>query len=256
MKRNAFTSLALAFATAAIAVGCGKGASSNPPPISTGSAAAESIPAHCPVPMSPALIGLWESNETTKGGIGQALEFRGDGIYVGSLGVLVNMFYRISGDQLQSGLTTELRDLVATFRVEGDTLTRTFAGGEAIVERRFGSDRAEGVPLVGTWRYRHSTGPMAFERYTNDQRLLLRIPMRSMSACYAVSANNLTISPSAGEKTDLQFEIRGETLSLVKSGQPAHVYTRSPAVWYDIQHVDIGASAGQAGQAVQQKSIK
>ncbi|MEO6688749.1 MAG: hypothetical protein ABIS07_15620 [Dokdonella sp.] len=213
------------------------------------SASVEPIPSHCPDPASQALLGLWESNQKTKGGFGQAIEFRGDGIYVGSFGVIVDMFYRISDDQVLAGLTPEVRDLAATFRVEGDTMTETYADSSTVARTRFGRERSGSVPVGGTWRYRHPTGPMAFEWYTDDQRLLLRIPMRSESSCYAVSADTLTVSKPSGQKASLQFEIQEQTLSLMEAGEPVRMYTKSPAVWYDIQHLDVGPAASQTREA-------
>lgn len=44
----------------------------------------------CPVPKSSGLVGMWESRITSKGGIGNVIEFRGDGTVVQTMTVLVN----------------------------------------------------------------------------------------------------------------------------------------------------------------------
>src|SRR4029079_13440873 len=57
----------------------------------------------CLAPPSDALVGLWESRSTSKGGIGHALEFRRDGTVVASTTAIVDLFYRISMDTLFVG---------------------------------------------------------------------------------------------------------------------------------------------------------
>jgi hypothetical protein len=228
-------------AASAIFAGCHQAPPAAQQPSATDSASVVSIPAHCPDPGARDLVGLWESSQVTKGGIGNTIEFRADGIEVGSLGAIVNMVYRVSGDQLYSGLTSAVDDLVSTWRVEGDTLTETYKGGEVIVKKRFGTTPSSGdAPLVGTWTNRHYTGPMAFTWFTDDGRLLLRIPMRSASQCYTALGSNLRDGSSAGESDDWQFAIDGRNLSLSKQGELTRTYVKAPLVWYDIQHLDVG----------------
>ena len=45
----------------------------------------------CPQPATQDLVGLWESRETSKGGIGHTVEFRPDGTYVEAPTVLVDL---------------------------------------------------------------------------------------------------------------------------------------------------------------------
>jgi hypothetical protein len=49
------------------------------------------------------LVGLWESDGKSKGGIGAALEFRSDGTYTQATTMLVDAFYRVVGDRLVMG---------------------------------------------------------------------------------------------------------------------------------------------------------
>ena len=46
------------------------------------------------------LIGRWRSTETSKGGIGAVYQFRADGTFDFSPGAIVDMPYRMEGDQL------------------------------------------------------------------------------------------------------------------------------------------------------------
>src|SRR3977135_1474951 len=46
------------------------------------------------------LIGRWRSIETSKGGIGAMYQFRADGTFDFSPGAIVDMPYRMEGDQL------------------------------------------------------------------------------------------------------------------------------------------------------------
>jgi hypothetical protein len=54
------------------------------------------------VPVNP-LVGLWESDVKSKGGIGTAMEFRSDGTYTMATTVLVDAFYRVVRDRLVIG---------------------------------------------------------------------------------------------------------------------------------------------------------
>ena len=112
----------------------------------------------CPPPGTQDLVGLWESRETSKGGIGHAVEFRPDGTYAEAPTVIVELPYQVSGDRLILKEGPETR-----FEIQGDTLTQTRPDGSRVRKERLGK-AVEGSPaIVGVWRYRHDTGVTAFE---------------------------------------------------------------------------------------------
>ena len=73
------------------------------------------------------------------------------------------------------------------FRAEATTLVRYAPNrSETFTATRIGSPDAGGSPIVGSWRYRHPTGAIAFEHYTPDGRVAFRLPMKATVGCYDV----------------------------------------------------------------------
>lgn len=185
----------------------------------------------CPQPATQDLVGLWESRETSKGGIGHAVEFRPDGTYVEAPTVIVELPYQVSGDRLILKEVPETR-----FEIQGDTLTQTGPDGSRIQKERLGK-AVEGSPaIVGVWRYRHDTGVTAFERYTPDGRLLLRLPMTSTTGCYRIQGGSLSLNESGGKKTTIPIEMKPGELVFKEPGKPGTAYGRAAdGPWYDLR---------------------
>jgi hypothetical protein len=207
---------------------------------SVGTASAQTTP--CPTPTSTQLLlGLWEVRETSKGGIGQVLEFRIDGRFVETFVILLNMFYRISGDHRALLETPRAADSVqdVTFRVDGNVLTETGADGTTLTKERFGKPPASGPTLTGVWRYRHDTGAVAYERYADDGRFLFRLPMRSFTGCFTLDGDRLRLARDTGPETVVTIAWRAGDLVLPGTRKEA-VYRREPAgAWYDLEHIDV-----------------
>src|SRR5262245_28060529 len=207
---------------------------------SVGTASAQTTP--CPAPTSTQLIvGLWESRETSKGGIGQALEFRADGRFVETYVILLNMFYRISGDHRALLETPGAADSVqdVTFRVDGNVLTEIGPDGTTLTKERFGKPPASGPALTGVWRYRHDTGAVAYERYADDGRFLFRLPMRSLTGCFTLDGDRLRLAHQGAPETVMAIGWRAGDLVLPGRGKEA-LYRREPAgAWYDLEHIDV-----------------
>lgn len=198
----------------------------------------------CPVPQSDQLVGLWESVEKSKGGIGHTVEFRPDGSYVEATAVLVDMYYRATGDQL----TLSEKPVVETaeagnsfpIKIEGDTLTQEMPGGPKIRKERIGGTETGKAPIVGVWRYRHPTGGLAFERYTSDGQVYLRIPLTSSLGCYKLDGPKLSLTRNQKEDVSGTFEMKGEDLALNFAGKEPGTYRKDVAgPWYDRDKVDL-----------------
>src|SRR5262249_39197255 len=187
-----------------------------------GTAGAQTAP--CPAPTSTQLIiGLWESRETSKGGIGQALEFRTDGRFVETFLILLNMFYRVSGDHRALLETPGAADSVqdVTFRVDSNMLTETGPDGTKLTKERFGKPPVTGSTLTGVWRYRHDTGAVAYERYSDDGVFLFRLPMRSFTGCFTLDGDRLRLAHQAMPETVMTIAWRAGDLVLPGKGRDA-----------------------------------
>jgi hypothetical protein len=195
----------------------------------------------CSAATSTQLVGLWESRETSKGGLGHAMEFRADGSFVETFAILLNLFYRISGDHLALVEAPAAADTVLdmTFRIDGSVLTETGADGSTLTKERFGKPPAVAPTLAGVWRYRHDTGALAYERYADDGTFQFRLPMRSVTGCFTLAGDRLRLAPQAASQTVMTISWRAGDLVLPGRGKDA-VYRREPAgAWYDLEHLDV-----------------
>lgn len=195
----------------------------------------------CSPPSSTDLVGLWESSETSQGGIGHTLEFRADGSFVEATAVLVNFSYRIDGDRLilREASADDAKEIDSlALRIEGDTWIQTSPDGTRLEKKRLGAAAPGRPPIEGVWRYRHPTGAMAFERYAEDGRASLRLPMTGSTGCFQVKGDRLGLSRPPRKDLSLQFELRDGELVVTSSGKVT-AYRREPAgPWYDREHID------------------
>lgn len=186
----------------------------------------------CSPPETQDLVGLWESRETSKGGIGHTVEFRPDGTYVEATTVIVDFTYRVSGDRLTVEEVKE--DQGARIEIQGDTLIQTQRDGSTLKKKRLGKVEEGSPAIVGAWRYRHPTGVTAYERYTPDGRLLFRLPMTSSTGCYKAAGDRLSFHKHDGKETALSLEMKTGELVLKSPGKSATVYGRAAdGPWYD-----------------------
>jgi hypothetical protein len=173
------------------------------------------------------LLGFWESEETTKGGIGHTLEFKDDGTALAASAVLVDMAYRVSGNRLVVDQGTP----GDTIRIQGDRLWQTGQDGSVLEKRRVKSDRSAGESVVGVWTYQHYTGAVAYERYTEDGHLQFRLALSSHPGCYSASGGRLTMTePTVSTEP---YVVHGDRLTLKVDGKEPLVYRRVPGgAWY------------------------
>lgn len=197
----------------------------------------------CPAPQSSVLVGRWESRTTSKGGIGNVMEFHPDGSFVEALTVLVNLAYAVSGDQLTVAKNPGEKPAPETavhFKADATRFVRRAANGAETSATRVGRPDAGVDAIVGSWRYRHCSGAIAFEHYTADGKLAFRLPMKSSAGCYDIDADGhvVIISYSSEGSHRLWFDTAHDELS-VKSADKSWSYSRTkPGNWYDIEHID------------------
>lgn len=198
----------------------------------------------CSEPQSSVLVGRWESRHTSKGGIGNVLEFHPDGSFIEALTVIVNLAYAVSGDQLTVTNPGEkpVPESAVHFKADATSFVRRTTSGTEMVATRVGRPEAGTEAIVGSWRYRHYTGAIAFEHYTVDGKLALRLPMTSSVGCYDIDADGHVVTMSytstSGGSHRLQFDISNDEL-IVKSTDKSWSYIRPQyGNWYDIEYVD------------------
>jgi hypothetical protein len=114
----------------------------------------------------------------------------------------------------------------------------TSPDGAVVVRKTRMSAAGTGKPgLVGVWKYRHSSGATAFERYTDDGKMFFRLPMRSVVGRYTMQGNEVVLVRPDRADVTMTLEIRGDMLSL-SSDEGKTDYRRDPAgTWYDSEHI-------------------
>lgn len=193
-----------------------------------------------PVPRETNLVGLWESKETSAGGIGRALEFRPDGTYVEATVVLVETPYRIDKDRLVLGDEDPSSGdvMTATIRFEGNSVVQTNSDGTVTHRERMKPQRGSGTSIVGDWRYCHGGEIIAYDRFTDAGKMLIRLPMRSSFGRYSLEKGVLTLESRRRAKT-FKVEVRGENLVLSDPTGNTSEYRREPTgTWYALERSD------------------
>lgn len=171
---------------------------------------------------SPAnLTGRWRSVETSQGGIGAVYQFHADGTVDFSPGAIVDMPYRLEGDQLilPPG-TTNGPEIKSTLTLSGDVL-RLSAEGHAAEYHRRGKVQNLSDPLLGEWLgSRQMDGRQMIEQmffYPGGKSLLV-ILFTTQRGIYSTAAGRLVAT--FGGRTGLNgpFDIGDGVLSIHRGG--------------------------------------
>lgn len=163
------------------------------------------------------LVGVWESADTTKGGLGAIYEFREDGGLFAGVGALVNLTYDPQDPNLQQMLPDS--------KVPGDE-----SQPQKIIDGPAGS-----APYVGVWKFRHYTGGFAYQWITDDGRILLRVPFPIPWSRYEVKGNKLLVFQKGCPRQEFLFKVTENTLELTKPGKKkkeAISLIRVTPTWY------------------------
>lgn len=191
--------------------------------------------AACVAPADRSLVGLWESTVQGQGSVGHALEFKADGSFLSSFTIIIQLAYKLDRGQLltaddEAALKKETDG--PRIEIQGDVLTLTDAKGATIRKERVGRMEDPSRPIVGVWRYKHDTGPMAYERYTAAGLLLFRLPMSSNTGCYSLSAGTLTVDAERTRRATFASRLEGEALTLRRDDKEPNSYRRAQTIWY------------------------
>jgi len=187
------------------------------------------------------LVGLWDSATTSRGGIGNTLEFRADGTFVEATTVIVNAYYRVIGGRLvigeqPPGPEADPAKSVA-IQLDGDVMRLTGPDGAVLRKDRLGQRGAGKPSIVGAWQYRHYTGKNAFERYTDKGSMLFRLPMTSSVGRYVLKGDRLVLSGPNQADVTMKVVLDGDKLTLSTNGQTSTYRRDSAGPWYDREHI-------------------
>ena len=162
------------------------------------------------------LVGVWESPDTTKGGLGAIYEFREDGGLMVGMGALVDSKFDPNDPNLQQ-LMMQPDDK----KPAGDDRPQKIMDGPA------------GSPsYVGVWKFRHYTGGFAFMRITEDGRTMLRVPFPLPWGKYQIKGKKLRLIQKECPPVDVTYKVTDKTLELSQPGKKKIRLVRVQPAWY------------------------
>lgn len=166
------------------------------------------------------LIGRWRSVETSKGGIGAVYEFRADGTIDFSPGAIVDMPYRVEGDQLiLPPATTTGPEMKSTITWPSSDVLRMSTQGQSETYQRQGKADARDR-LLGEWlTSREMDGqrmPVQMFFYPTGKSLLV-IRFTTQKGRYSVTNGRLVAQFGGRVGLDGTFEITNGVLSIHRS---------------------------------------
>jgi hypothetical protein len=195
---------------------------------------------------SVSLVGLWLGEERTEGGLGAWIEFRRDATVQFSFGALVDFTYRVDGTSLWfaeagrpevrrgdirvNGNTAVLRqpppaDAPPTESLSAEDRAMRDRLSQPIRMTRMGSATPGAPPLVGTWTYTHYTGQTAYETFTADGKMFLRVPMQTVEGTYTATGEQIVVLLPTGNQ---RLSRNGDRLVLQSSDGKSSVLRRAP----------------------------
>jgi hypothetical protein len=166
------------------------------------------------------LVGRWDAETRSRGGLGAWLELSPDGSCTESFGAMLDGSWRLSGENLtietlDADGKPHARSAAATVNDNVQTQTAN------LVTRRLTrvGQRDSGTPwLVGVWSYPHPAGGVAYEQYSSDGRYLFRLPLSAKPCTWTATGSRLQIVVDKKART-LEWRLAADRLQLEGSSQ-------------------------------------
>jgi hypothetical protein len=205
------------------------------------------------------VVGLWLGENRTQEGLGNWLDFHGDGtveIGFGALvGALLDDTYHLEGTTLTLRLFSGKTTAAGAPVFESSQRTVRIDGEHAVVESQWRDDqprpethspeeqamaerlrqpvsmtRVDPAPpgvssIAGTWSYQHYTGQTAYETFTPGGKWYLRVPMQRQNGRYTVTPTEVIIKSAQQSDT---FERSGDVLMTGPADGKHSTYRRAP----------------------------
>ena len=177
----------------------------------------------------PLLVGTWDAIQRSYGGIGSTVVLGGDSLFALVLGAMVEGNYKVKGEEFTVFGTDRGNEFSETQKL-------TFVGDTAILSVKkcqmklvpFESGTQAGS-LVGKWRMIHLTGVPAYEEFSADGSMRLRVPIQVQKGSYSVIGDSIAFHTRTPRSEDwgARFSLAGDTLT-VSNNLGQHRYVRAP----------------------------
>lgn len=193
----------------------------------------------CQPVLNKKLIGFWESASTSKGGIGNNIEFGEDGSYIAALTVIIDLNYAVKDGKIYNSKKPGepvSYETGAEIIVGDDSLVLIGENDKKEVRNRIGARVDDSV--VGKYKYRHYSGGMAYEQFTADGAMHFRMPMQSIHGCYSIEGDEIKVIIQDQEPKNLHYELRAESLFIEGSKGPSEYTHVKEGAWYESGYID------------------
>ena len=160
------------------------------------------------------LVGRWDAETRSSGGLGIWFELADQGACQQTVGAMVDATWSLDGEGLTVTIPVPSGPPIVqhgSVSFEGPLLTQAFEGQP---KRMLREGPTPATPsIVGVWSYPHPAGGTAYEEYTQDGRMLFRLPIKTTNCRWTVEADRLALTVG-NESTKSRWRIAGETLTL------------------------------------------
>lgn len=168
------------------------------------------------------LIGVWESPDTTRGGLGAIYEFREDGGWMKGIGALVDGSFDPQDPLLQQFMQ----------QPDEKSPDETGPGGNEHIPQKISDGPAGSPSYVGVWKYLHYTGGFAFMRIMPNGRYMLRVPFPLLWGKYEVKGKKLRLIEKGCPPVDAVYTVTDTTLEITSPGKKKIRLRRVQPIWY------------------------
>lgn len=163
------------------------------------------------------LVGRWDAEQRSRGGLGATLTFSEGGKCTTTLGAMVEGRWTLAAGQLTKVMNDNSKSVVPV-TITGNTMTQLIEGERRILKRI--SPPGRGTEAIeGVWSWPDVAGSTAYEYYEAGGRFLFRLPMRTDPCSWAVSGNHLKLITD--HEADFKWEITKDVLTLDHDGKRA-----------------------------------
>lgn len=171
-------------------------------------------------PMTEPLVGRWDAEARSRGGLGTWMTLSADHTCAQTSGAMVDGTWQLTGDRLTRkvsegpGASVHTEDLMIT--VSEGTLTMQ-VGPDKRQMTRVGQPSARGPALVGVWSYPHPAGGPAYEDFEPDGRYLFRLPISTTLGTWRADQTQLHLTVNQQTRS-FNWSINAGRLTLEHAG--------------------------------------
>jgi hypothetical protein len=180
-------------------------------------------PAQTSAPAAPsanaAIVGQWESESRTEGGIGNIIEFRADGRVVQISAAMAEADYKVQDDWLRvfwkDAKTGKISEVDTTIEFEGSDrfLEKGEDGSGDAWSERIGQPVPGASPLVGQWCSLYLDTLTTFREFT-PERMYNRLPIVVLRGRYSTAGDTLTVQMDGQASGQYPFRLENGELSI------------------------------------------